>query len=172
MLDTSISLYKLILLFAIDVVNFPLSNTQISEMIVGFDYMSYFHVQEALYQLIDSHYITVESVRNTSYYRITAEGKETLSYFGGEISQEIKKEIRDYLRENRYELRNTSQTRSDYRLNANHEYEVVCSILENNEDLFKLTVTVPTEEAARRMCNNWEKESASLYAGIMKTLMK
>ena len=48
MLESGTSLYKLIILFMLGKVTFPLTNAQISDLILSRRYTSYFHLQEVL----------------------------------------------------------------------------------------------------------------------------
>ena len=89
MIESSFTLYKLIILYMLQNVNFPLSNTQISDFILEKEYTNYFHLQEALSELQDTKLIEIEKVRNTSYYHMTEEGSKTLSFFENEISPEF-----------------------------------------------------------------------------------
>ena len=54
MIESSFTLYKLIILYMLQNVNFPLSNTQISDFILEKEYTNYFHLQEALSELQDT----------------------------------------------------------------------------------------------------------------------
>ena len=47
------TLYKLVILYMLRKVTFPLTNAQITEFIVGKEYTDYFHVQEGSESLID-----------------------------------------------------------------------------------------------------------------------
>ena len=81
----SSTLYKLIILYMLNKVNFPLTNAQLTEFFSEKNYTSYFTLQQVINELIDSHLISVETVRNTSYYHITSEGSETLGFFVNKI---------------------------------------------------------------------------------------
>ena len=104
MIESSFTLYKLIILYMLQNVNFPLSNTQISDFILEKEYTNYFHLQEALSELQDTKLIEIEKVRNTSYYHMTEEGSKTLSFFENEISPEIREEIDRYMKEHTYDV--------------------------------------------------------------------
>ena len=58
------TLYKLIILYMLDKVNFPLSNAQLSEFILEKEYTDYFTVQQAISELVETKLIRVETVRN------------------------------------------------------------------------------------------------------------
>ena len=89
----SITLYKLIVLYMLDRVDFPLSNATISEFILETGYTDYANIQQVIGILQDDDLINVESSRSNTSYTLTAQGKEMLDYFGNKISEEIKKEI-------------------------------------------------------------------------------
>ena len=45
MIESTYSLYKLIILYMLKKVKFPLTNAQISDFMLGREYTSYFHLQ-------------------------------------------------------------------------------------------------------------------------------
>ena len=161
MIESSFTLYKLIILYMLQNVNFPLSNTQISDFILEKEYTNYFHLQEALSELQDTKLIEIEKVRNTSYYHMTEEGSKTLSFFENEISPEIREEIDRYMKEHSYELRKKASVVADY-------YKA----RERKTTIFEIVVTVPSEEAAKKICSNWENRSQKIYASIMNELSR
>ena len=76
------TLYKLIILYMLNEVDYPLTNSQISEFLLEKEYTNYFHLQQTFSELVDSNLLEVKTVRNASYYRLTEAGRTTLSYFG------------------------------------------------------------------------------------------
>ena len=62
----SLTLYKLIVLYMLEQVDFPLTNAQISGFILDKGYTNYFHLQQAISELTDSGLIRSETVRNAS----------------------------------------------------------------------------------------------------------
>ena len=93
------TLYKLIILYMLKKVNFPLTNAQISNFVLDQGYTTYFTLQEIIHELLDSGLIHGETIRNTSRYNITDAGAETLDYFGSKISRPIQEDIDNYLEE-------------------------------------------------------------------------
>ena len=49
-----LTLYKLIILYMLQKVDFPLTNAQISGFVLDKGYTTYFHLQQAISELIDS----------------------------------------------------------------------------------------------------------------------
>ena len=67
-----------------------LTNSQISEFILEREYTNYFHLQEAVSELVEAELIEKHTISNTSYYYLTEDGKNTLSYFEKELSADIR----------------------------------------------------------------------------------
>ena len=170
-MDSS-TLYKLIIMYMLNKVNFPLTNTQITDFFLEKEYTNYFNVQQVISELIDSHLISVETVRNTSYYHITSEGGETLGFFVNKIPSGIIDDMDLFLIKNKYELRNEVGTIADYYKSTNQEYIVHCQVKEGKSTLIELNLSVPTKEEASVMCNNWKEASQDIYAHILKKLMQ
>lgn len=166
-----LTLFKLIILYMLRKVNFPLSNTQITELMTEKDYTDYFHVQEALSDLVDAKLISVEKIRNTSQYTATIDGEKTLEYFTGEISYTIKREIDQYLRDNAFELRNESCMLADWILSDEGAYAVTCRVNEGKESIISITINVTTEEEAERVCEKWPDKAQQIYMEIMTELL-
>ncbi|MGI6069874.1 MAG: DUF4364 family protein [Blautia sp.] len=166
-----LTLYKLIVLYMLDKVTFPLSNSQISEFILDREYTSYFHLQQALFELADAKLVEIETVRNTSYYHLTEEGSTTLSYFSTEIPSAIKEEIEFFLTEKGCELQKKFTTLADYYKASSQEYTVRCQVKEKATSLIDMTISVPSQEAAETICNNWEQKYEEIYSHIMETLL-
>lgn len=165
------TLYKLIILYALDNAKHPLTNSQLTNLMLDHDYATYFHVQEALADMLETVLISMDTVRKTSYYKITEEGETTLSYFNNEISDTIKEEIRSYLKKHGNELRNQTSILADYYKNTSQEYSVRCLVKERNSTLIDLTLSVPTEEAAKSICLKWRSKCQEVYAHLMEELL-
>ena len=84
-----ITIYKLIILYMLSQVDFPLGNTKISNFFLDKEYTTYFTIQQVLNDLLDSELIVAESTHNNTNYRITASGRETLDFFEDKISEAI-----------------------------------------------------------------------------------
>ncbi len=166
-----LTLYKLIVLYMLRKVNFPLSNTQITEFMIDRDYTDYFHVQEAIHDLVDARLITVKTIRNSSQYTATNDGEKTLEYFSNEIPYAKKKEIDQYLKDNAFELRNESCMIADWSLTGDGGYAVNCRVNEGRETLISLTIQVATEQEAERICDKWPAAAPQIYLNLMKQLL-
>lgn len=155
-------LYKLMILYMLDRVDFPLTESQISQFILDKGYTSYFNLQIAINELVEIDFIRPTQERNHSLYEITEQGKEAIELFEFKISDPIKLDILNYLKEQKIELRNESLISSDY-YPSNNEYIAQCSIKERNQTLLEIKITVPTQEQAIHICDSWKEKNEEIY---------
>ncbi len=170
-MSDAMALYKLILLYLLDKVSFPMTNGQLIEFILNKEYTDYFTLQTALADLQEANYISVKSGQNNSLYTITPQGEEALSFFGNKISPDIQEEIAAYLSEHQYKLRNEVSIPADCYPTGHGEYAARCRVLEKGAAIIDLTLVVPTEAQAKSICTNWAAKSQQIYAHLMESLL-
>lgn len=171
MLAEPMTLYKLMNLYMLHQVNFPLTNAQLSNFFLDREYTTYFTLQQALNELLEAGLVKKETLRNSSRYEITKEGEETLEFFGKNISPAIISDMDEYLKQNRFRMRNEVGLISDFYKSTNQDYIVHCEVREGKAVLVNLDISVPDKEQAEIMCNHWKDRSQEIYAYVMKSLM-
>jgi DNA-binding PadR family transcriptional regulator len=165
-------LYKLMILYILSRVSFPLTNAQLTAFILEKEYTNYFNIQRALSELIDDAYISTKTIRNSTLYRITESGSQTLLFFDNMISPGIKEDIEAYLSQNKYELQEEVSTPSEFYQVKKGEFAAHLRVIERDASIIDLTLAVPTEEEAERLCNNWKDKSSDIYAYLMSSLLE
>ena len=148
MSEESLTLYKLMVLYMLDNLDFPLTTSQLSEFFVTHGYTSYFHMQQAVNELDESDFIRGELIRNTTHYYLTSHGREALQMFESKISDAIKNDILDYFKENKYQLRKEVNITADYYPLKKGEYMVHAQIKERGTVLMELKINVVSKEQA------------------------
>lgn len=152
MIEKSSTLYKIIILYMIEKVDFFLTNSQITNFFLDHGYTTYFHVQQTIHELLESNLIEERKIGSNTCYQATDDGRTTLSYFEKNVSDEIREEVNTYLQENGYKMRNKNATTAQYYRTPNQDYIVRCQVSEKKEVLINLELSVPTEEMARTFC--------------------
>ncbi|MBE5964812.1 MAG: DUF4364 family protein [Lachnospira sp.] len=166
------TLYKLMVLFMLKKVNFPLNTNQISSFFLGKDYTNYFTLQEVLNDMVTNEYVYISVYRNISQYEISPLGDETLSFFENKLPSAIKIDINEYLLQNKFELRNESGTISEYYKSNSQDFIVHCMVKEGSTTAIDLSLAIPSEAVADAMCANWKEKSQEIYEFILKKLME
>lgn len=165
-------LYKLMILYILSRVNFPLTNAQLTAFILEKEYTNYFNIQRAISELIDDAFIAMKTIRNSTLYRITESGAETLVFFDNMISAGIKEDIEAYLAQNKYELQEEVSTPAEFYQVKKGEYAAHLSVIERDMSIIDLTLIVTSEEEASMICNNWKENSSDVYSYLMSTLLE
>ena len=106
-----------------------LTNSQISEFILDREYTNYFHLQQAISELVEAELITMDTRSNVSHYRITEDGIKTLSFFQKDLSPEIKQEVREYLKSTGFKAQERIVTPADYYITKQGTYSVRCQLI-------------------------------------------
>lgn len=166
-----LTLYKMIVLYMLKRCDVPLSKSQIYDFILEKEYTTFLTLQEVFSELAASELINEKTVGNRTYLEITSQGSETLGFFGNRINPSIKSEIDEYLKANSVELRNEASILSDYRKTADNEYTTHLVAKENGQNLLDMRFTVPTEEIAQNICNNWKEKNQEVYQYLINKLM-
>ena len=95
---------------------------------------------------------------------------ESLQYFLGDISSEIKCDIQEYLKVNSTELRREASIVSDYYKNQYGEYEAILWAKDRDTELCTLKMTVPSEKMAAAICDNWQEKNQEIYQFLTENL--
>ena len=171
-MSETFTLYKLIVLYMLSKVDFPLTNAQISEFILDKGYTTFFKLQQALSELKDAELIREETAHNRTLYHLTDDGEESIFYFKNKISKPIQDDIDQFLKEKKYDLKNETAVKADYYKNTAGEFSVRCQVTEQQEPLIDLTLSVPTEAEAEKIAANWQKKNQNVYAWLMAQLLE
>ncbi|MBO4290785.1 MAG: DUF4364 family protein [Lachnospiraceae bacterium] len=170
MIQDPLTLYKLIVLYMLDKVNFPMTNAQISDFILEKEYTGFLTLQQVISELTEAGMISAQSIRNRTHLAITTEGKETLHFFENRISDPIKADIAEYFKEKEFDLRNEVSVLADYYKATSGEYETRLVAKDRGISLIDLTLSVPTPELAESICDNWQKKNREIYQYLTREL--
>ncbi|MBR6666295.1 MAG: DUF4364 family protein [Lachnospiraceae bacterium] len=170
MLQDPLTLYKLIVLYMLDRVTFPLTTAQISDFILEKEYTNFLTLQQVIGELADTGLVTTRSDNNRTHLTLTSEGTETLHFFENRISPAIKSEIHTFFQEKEYSLREEVSVTSDYYKATSGEYEAHLIAKERGIHLIDLTISVPNKEMASSICDNWLEKNQIIYQYLIEQL--
>lgn len=163
---------KIILLYILDKINLPVSNLQITKLILENKFMNYFMFQQILDELVVDNLLFSKIMDNKTFYSITEKGKNTLGYFPGLMPPGIKLLIDNNISPITQNIRNETLITSDFLPKSENEFVVSLKVNEDNFTLLDLKVTVGTKGDARAICDNWDNNSQAIYAEIIDSLIK
>ena len=170
MLQDPLTLYKLIVLYMLNRVTFPLTKAQVSDFILEREYTNFLTLQQAIGELTDAGMISPQVMGNRTNLVITDEGIQTLHYFDRRIGDSIKQDIDTYLKENELTLRNEVSVQGSYYKSTSGEFEARLVAKDRDITLVDITLSVPTEELAASICDKWQKKNENIYQYLIQEL--
>lgn len=171
MINEPSTIYKLTILYMLNKLDSQISRRQLSNFFVNRKYTDYFHLNSILSDLAESGFIERTEIRNTSYFNITPDGYDSLTFFKSQIPKGMLSNADEFLEENKLVLRAEVGTFADFYKHTNGDFICNLKIMEGKSLLYELNISVPAIDDAERICNNWEANSENIYAYIMKTLL-
>ena len=163
---------KLILLYIIDKINMPVSNLQVTKIILENRLMNYFYLQQYIGELCETGFLSSQTSGNKVLYSITQNGKQALSYFQSHILPGIRARIDDTIASIKTGIRNETLISADYIPESEDRYIVKCCVKEDNFTLIDLSVAVGSKKDARMVCENWKKHTQSIYSEIIGSITR
>ena len=172
-----LTLYKLMILYLIEKVDFPLSNSQISEFILDKGYTNYFTVQRAFHELEEENMLRVKQIRNMSHYALSDEGSEAIEMFEYQIPNSIKEDIAQFLKEKEYEaviavpLSGGLSSTSSVMQAVAKDIGINLQIREKENLLLEINLNVVSRDQAVYICDHWEKKHSDVYSMLIEKLL-
>lgn len=164
-------LYKLIVLYMLNKVNFKLTYSQISGFILEKEYTNFLTLQQVISDLQDAELIKTNTSMNRTFFSITEEGRKTLSYFSNRIGSAIIHDIDNFLSEKRLEIKNEASITAKYSKTASDAYEAELIAREREVELVNIKISVPAQDIAETICENWYQKNEQIYKYLMEELI-
>ena len=161
---------KLMILYLLKNVSFSLNHENLSNFFLD-KYTSFIAFQEILTDLVETKLIDEFKTKTSVFYKTTEDGSEALDTFIDDISEYHKKELDEYIKENKFKLKEESMISADYSDNNKGSYLINLQINENKDETFKIEMDVPTADAAITMCENWKEKAKEIYSYIIKQIL-
>lgn len=161
---------KLILLYILKALKQPISNTQLTELVLEQNLINYFTLQQYISELNTSEFIEYQESNNTKVLAITKKGENVLSFFKDRISPSKINTIDTYIKEKIDRIKKELTIKSDYTLANNDSFLVDIKALEDETPLMELQLSVPTKKQAIYLCNKWQENPSEIYTQIINLL--
>ena len=163
---------KALILYILDKVKKPLTNSALFELVLSIEEMNYFYFQHFLVDLIDNKYIINYDKNSESFYELTDLGKETLALVNDMIPGILKFKVDNNIKQDVNKVENKSSITADFIPNDDNGYTVDLKVTDNNTTIFDLKVYAGSREQAQAIIDNWTKNAEDLYPNILGLISK
>lgn len=174
MFDDSLNLAenKLLLLYIFEKIKLPISNMQLTQIVLENNFMNYFTLQQYIVELTASNLLKNINEKGKDRLTISEEGKKVLSLFQNRVSEFKLDQLNDYIDNQISAIKKELTVTSDYTIENNNSYLVNLVASENNTTLIDIKLSVASNKQARELCYKWKHNSSDLYNKIIKLLVE
>lgn len=168
---------KLILLFTLDKMEFPLTENTIFDICYyRNNWISYMDCKDYLYKLVDANLVyKSEGKDGEDRFNITYDGRNCLSHFYIKIPNELRDQITEYTKANKMHFKRSQEYVSTFFKSEDGSYIVVLKIRSDtfqNEPLFELKIKAPSRQAAIEACRRWQEQAHTVYEAVYELLIE
>ncbi|MBU3156073.1 DUF4364 family protein [Clostridium estertheticum] len=162
---------KLLLLYIFYKIKLPISNIQITQIILENNFINYFTLQQYITELIASNLIKHTEQKGKHRLVISQKGDNVLSLFKERISEKKIELIDNYLKAHIENIKKELTVSADYTIENNNNYLVNLIASEDSFTLIDIKLSVTSNKQAQNLCTKWRKEPSKLYAKIINLLI-
>lgn len=171
MFSEPITIYKLMILYMLSHVSFPLTNSQLSDFFISYNYTNYFSFQQAVNELLETNLIHSHAHHGSTKYELTSQGEDTVKFFGSKLNPDAMEDMDHYLKQNNFKFVNESSNIAEYYQNSDLDYIVHFEVREGKTKLINLELSAMNEKTAKYMCDKWRDKSSDIYKYIISNLL-
>lgn len=161
---------KALILYVLDKVGKPISNTALLKLITGINNMNYFYFQQFLLDLIETKYVIAYEKGKETIYELTDEGRQALDLVKDLIPGYLKFKADNNFKENLRKIENELSITADFTPNGENDYIVKCQITENNRTIFEIQTFATSRDHAKVIVDNWMHNADLIYPQILEIL--
>ena len=162
---------KLLVLYILKVLKQPITNSQLTEIILENSFINYFTLQQYISELLEAQFINYIEVSDKNLIRLTEKGENVLSFFKDRISASKLNSITEYIKSHIDLIKKELTIHSDYTITKNNNFLIHIKALEDDSPLIDLKLSVPTKKQATYVCNKWQENPSEIYNQIIKLLL-
>lgn len=163
---------KLLLLYIFYKIKLPISNIQITQIILENNFINYFTLQQYITELISSNMLEYTELNGKQRLHISQKGDNVLSLFKGRISESKIVLIDNYLKDHIENIKKELTVSADYTIENNNNYLVNLTASENSFTLIDIKLSVASNKQAQKLCTKWRNRPSDLYAKIINLLIE
>ena len=164
---------KLLLLLALNILDMPITNLYINDLLLQPGYMNYFNIQIALSELVDSGFIDrIPDSDGIPMYSINEKGREAFKEFSYLLPEGLATRYEEHVENNRDAIKKMVEVNASVFTDGNNDYYVRCFV--RDKGIYKIDLKLPAanQQDANEICKAWRDNSSELYAEIIKIFHK
>ena len=160
---------KILILYVMSLVEEPVSAQTIYELCYQDECLSYFDVQEAIPQMVETGHL--EQAENGRFV-ITDKGRETEEITQDSIAFPVKHRAKTAVENLNRKTKREQFIRTEIRKKDNGEYSVLMGLDDLQGQLMNLELTMPNLQQARKLETAYRNNAEAVYQSVMIGLLE
>ena len=160
---------KVLILFVMSRVGYPVNVQQIYELCFQDDCLSYFDICTALPEMVESNHL--KNVENDCY-EITEKGRETAKLVEDSIAFTVKQRAENAVAKFNRQIRRSSFVKTQIIPREGGDFSVVMALDDEVSNLMTLELMAPNQRQAIRLSRLFEKKAEAVYHATMAQLLE
>jgi len=161
---------KLTILMLINNLEVPLTNEEITELVLDSGLINYISLQHYITELCELSMLERIPQDGKQHYLLTENGRVALDFFKVRVPGHVQKKIDNIIKDFKKSLPIETNVHAEYTKISENDYEVFLSITENKAPMMNLTLHVMSDKHAKRVCERWEAHATTSYGDILGLL--
>ena len=170
--DETLAENKVLILYALNKANKPLTNDILYRIVLAAVNMNYFYFQQFMLDLIEVGYIFSFQKEDQTLYQVTENGKRTLDLTLDLLPGIIKLKADTNLKPIIDSSEEEQSIVAEYTPLSENHYTITCKVVENNETVFEVKTFAGSREQAKNIVDNWQNKADTIYPKILDILTK
>lgn len=162
---------KVLILYLLEKLNKPITNDGLFKIISASNNINYFYFEQYLSDLINDKLIAVQNLEDATVYNITNAGKEALALTKEAIPGIVKLKADTVFKQELANFENSISISAEFIPNNEKNFTVKCKIIENNNTIFEIKTFAGSNDRAKKIVDNWNKNAGEIYPQILNMLL-
>ena len=161
---------KLTILMLINDLEVPLTNEEITELVLDSGLIDYISLQHYITELCELSMLERIPQDGKQHYLITENGRVALDFFKVRIPNYIQDKVKNIVLDYKKSLPVETNIHTEFTKLKEDDYEVSLSITENKSPMMSVKIHVMSEKHAKRISARWKEDATSYYGDILSML--
>ena len=163
---------KVLILYILNKIGKPISHNELLDLVISTSDMNYFYFEQFLLDLLENNYVSKQIKEDEEILSITQFGKDALDLTIDMLPGIVKLKIDSKFKESLDSIKDKNSAYAKYTQISPNDFIITFKIIENDEDIFNMTVHSGSQAITKKMVDNWNNNPAEIYPMILELLSK
>lgn len=160
---------KTLTLHALNFIGRSVSFDELMQMVFVDDAINYFNFADYLDAMVKTEHVSVCSDTGHDRYSITKKGVRDLTAIRSSVPESVLRKCEKAAKIVREEIIRKNLVNVEVRENDG-EYSAVCSLSDNNGEVFSFSMSAPNRESAKQLTANFYAHAERIYNEFLKSM--